>query len=133
MNREAPSTKELRDFGLITGGLFALLFGLFFPWLRSHRFPLWPWILCAALAGSALRRPQLLKYVFAGWNRLGLVLGWINSRIVLSVIFYLVIVPMGLLVRLIGRDPMARAVDPDAASYRVPSFRAPVENMEKPF
>jgi hypothetical protein len=133
MNREAPSTRELHDFGLISGGLFALLFGLFFPWLRSHYFPLWPWILCAALAGSALLRPQLLKYVFAGWNRLGLVLGWINSRIVLTVTFYLIIVPIGLLVRLIGRDPMARAFDPGLASYRVPSFKAPVENMERLF
>jgi hypothetical protein len=133
VNQEAIGRKELRDFGLITGGLFALLFGLLFPWLRRYSLPLWPWILCALLSGSALLRPPLLKYVYAGWSQFGQILGWVNSRVVLSVIFYLVIMPMGLLMRLTRGDPMARAFDPDAASYRLQSFKAPVNHIERPF
>ena len=133
MNYKPPTTKELRDFGLLTGALFALLFGLIFPWSRGYRFPLWPWILCVLLLGTALLRPQLLKPVFSAWSRLGLVLGWINSRVVLTVIFYVVILPVGLVMRLFGRDAMVRGFDPDATTYRVPTSSSSVESMEKPF
>lgn len=133
MNRETPNKRELRDFGLISGVLFVSLFGLFFPWLGHHSFPVWPWIICVALAGPALLRPQLLKSVYAGWNRLGLVLGWINSRTLLTVIFYLAIVPTGFVMRLFDRDPMAREFDRDADSYRVPSVKRPAQNMERTY
>ena len=132
-SRTALGNKQLRDFGLITGAVFALLFGLFFPWLRSHSFPVWPWIFCAALSGPALLRPQALRYPYLGWTRLGLVLGSINSRIMLTVIFFLVIVPMGIALRLCGRDPMARRFNREAATYRVPSRQAPLRSMERPF
>jgi len=85
-----------------------------------------------AVGGSATAT-TVPEYLFAGWSRLGLVLGWINSRIALTVIFYLVIVPMGFLMQLFGQDPMARDFDPEVATYRVPSSNSPVETMEKPF
>lgn len=133
LSHKTRNEKELRDFGLIAGGLLSPLFGLIFPWLRGYKYPLWPWALGVALVASALLRPQLLKYAFAIWNRLGVVLGWVNSRIVLTVIFYMVIVPMGLLMRFFGQDPMARNFNPEAATYRISSSKSSVESMDKPF
>ena len=41
--------KGLREFGFVTGGIVAVLFGLFFPWLLGRTIPVWPWVLCAVL------------------------------------------------------------------------------------
>lgn len=127
------SEKELRDFGLITGALLAFLFGLLLPWFKGYRFPFWPWIFCAALCGPALLHPRALKYPYAAWKRFGSALGWINSRVILTAIFLLVIVPIGLLLRLFTGDPMERKFDPDVPSYRVPSRRPSANSMERPF
>lgn len=131
--RRGKSDKELRDFGLITGALFASLFGLVLPYLKGHAAPLWPWPLAVVLWGSALTYPRLLKYPFLAWERFGLILGWINSRIILGLIFVLLIVPIGFLARLLGHDPTSREFDPEAASYRIPSGRISAESLDRPF
>ena len=62
----------------------------------------------AVLIALGYLRPQLLKYPSAAWWTLAGVLGYINARVILSLIFALLLVPLGLLWRLIGRDPLAR-------------------------
>jgi hypothetical protein len=51
--------------------------------------------------------------------RLGEVLGWINTRVILGAIFFLLFTPLGLYMRLRGKDPMRRTLAPEAESYRV--------------
>ena len=123
----------LRNFGLITGGIFAGLFGVAFPWLLEKPIPLWPWGLAAALAAWAVVAPSSLRPVYRLWMRFGLLLNRITTPIILGVVFFLIITPAGFLMRLVGKDPMARTLDRKARSYRVSSFKAPKENMEKPY
>jgi hypothetical protein len=61
------------------------------------------------------------------------VLGWVNTRIILGVLFYVKILPMGLIMRLCGIDPMARKHDKSASSYRIKSMSVAKERLEKPF
>ena len=135
MHHEIPALdkKGLREFGLVTGAIVAVLFGLFFPWLLGAKFPLWPWILSGMLALWALLAPLSLNPVYYWWMRFGLVLGWLSSRIVLSILFYLVFTPMGVFMRLRGHDPMQRGFDAAAESYRVSSHARTKQHMEKPF
>jgi len=133
MTRENADNRELRKFGLLTGAIFALLFGFLLPWLRNKHFPLWPLVLWLSLSVPALLRPQLLRPVNAGWTRFGSMLGWINSRVILAIIFYLLVVPMGFVARMLGHDPMGKTFDPAVDSYRVASRPVPVSNMERPF
>jgi len=134
MNEEShPSSRELRNFGLLVGALMAGIFGLVLPWLRHRPVRVWPWGISAALIVPALVWPPALRYVHWVWIRIGLILGWINSRIILTILFFLVILPMGLLMRALGRDPIARKLDPGASSYRVPSRARTRESMERPF
>ncbi|MBV8054631.1 MAG: sxtJ [Deltaproteobacteria bacterium] len=133
MTRGKSGNKQLRDFGLVTGAVFAGLFGLLLPCLKGRALPLWPFLLWVALSVPALLRPQLLKYPYAGWIRVGRVLGWVNSQIILAAIFYLIIVPMGLAARLFGYDPMAREFSAEVDTYRRPSRQAPHKEMERPF
>jgi hypothetical protein len=133
IERRGKSARELRDFGLLTGALFASLFGLGLPYLKGHAVPVWPWLLAVVLWGLALTHPSSLKYPFLAWERFGLILGWVNSRVILGLIFVLLIVPIGVLARLLGHDPTSREFDPEATSYRIPSSRTSAESLDRPF
>ena len=128
-----PDRKGLREFGFTIGATIAALFGLLIPWLRDADFPLWPWILFALLAAAGLAVPQALGPVYMLWMRFGAVLSRITSPIVLGIIYFGIVVPMGLIMRLGRRDPMARHFDRAVPSYRVSSEQPSRDNMERPF
>ena len=127
------NSKLLREFGLLMGGIFAVLFGLLLPWLLDAGFPVWPWVLAAVLWGLAIFFPMGLRAVYRGWMLVGHVLGWVNTRLILGILFYLVFMPMGLLMRLFGKDPMQRKMITDQQSYRVSSRQQEKNHMERPF
>jgi|JRYI01.1.fsa_nt_gb hypothetical protein len=127
-----PTSAELRKFGLLMAAIIASLFGLLLPWMFGRAWPKWPWIVTALFAVPATFAPIWLAPVHRAWMAIGAVLGWINSRILLAIVFYLVLVPMGFLMRLAGRDPMRR-MKRGERSYRQPSVERPTEDMERPF
>ena len=129
----APDRQELRKFGFVFAAGLVLIFGLFFPWVLEKPSPSWPWIVAAVFAGSSLILPQALKPVFLLWMKIGHVLGWINTRIILGVVFFIIFAPVALLIRLFGKDPMHRQLDATTSTYRVKSEKLPRERMERPF
>ena len=133
ISKKEMSKKDLRSFGLLTGSITLLLFGLFLPWLFDHNFPIWPWYVAAVLIVWALLLPQTLKPVYRLWMAIGQVLGWINTRIILSIMFYIIILPVGLILRLTGKDPMSRKFDNQQDSYRVTSQKPDKNHFERPF
>jgi hypothetical protein len=128
-----PDRKGLRDFGLVTGAIFAGLFGVLFPWLRGHATPWWPWVIAAVLIGMALVVPDWLRLVYRWWMKLGLLLGKITTPIILGIVFVVAILPTALILKLRGRDPMARRFDAAASTYRVESRQPDKQGMERPF
>jgi hypothetical protein len=128
----APTRKELRSFGLMTGAIVAALFGLFLPWLLSRAFPLWPWVVAGLLGGLGLLVPAGLGPVYRLWMKFGHVMGAINTRLILGLLFYGIFTPVGLLMRLFRWDPMRRR-QREAGSYRVASGARSPKHMEKPF
>ena len=125
--------KSLREFGFVTGIIVVLLFGLLLPWLFSSSYPLWPWYILAVLAGVALVMPMALSPVYKVWMRFGLVMGWINTRLILGIIFYILFTPIAMILKILGKDPMLRKLDAGLQSYRIESKSSPREHMEKPF
>jgi len=132
MSIEIPDKKGLREFGLITGGLFVGLFGLLFPWLFSFAFPKWPWIIAGVLWGLALLIPNSLKWIYQGWMSFALVLGWINTRLILAIMFYLIMTPMGLVMRLFGKNAMKNKPSQSESYRNLTPSRSP-QHMERPF
>ena len=129
-----PDKKELRQFGLMMAGLIALVFGLLLPWLwGASAFPRWPWIVAAVFAVPALVFPHLLAPVFSVWMKLAHVLGWINTRIILFIVFVVLIVPLGLLFKLINRDAMARNMHSKLDTWRIKSKPVTSKNLKRPF
>ena len=129
----APDKQELRKFGFVFATGLVLIFGLFFPWVLEKPSPSWPWIAAAVFAGLALVLPQILKPIFLSWMKIGHVLGWINTRIILGVVFFIIFAPVALFMRLLGKDPMHRRLDAAATTYRINSEKLPRERMERPF
>ena len=125
--------KGLREFGLVTGGILAILFGLFFPWIFTRPLPIWPWVSAGVLAAWALAAPITLRPVYRAWMRLAILLSRITTPIIMAVVYFLVITPVAVIMRIVGRDPMARRFDPDAKSYRILIKKRSKEHMERPF
>jgi hypothetical protein len=125
--------KGLRRFGLVTGGIVAVLFGIVIPYLWSLRYPLWPWVVAGILATWSLIWPQGLNPVYRNWMKVGLAIGAVMNRIILSIAFYLMFFPISMIMRLFRNDPMARQLDPQKNTYRIPSKSSPTNNLEKPF
>lgn len=125
--------KELRRFGLTTGGILAGLFGVFFPWLLDRATPIWPWVLGGILVVWALAAPSTLKLVYQGWMRFGLIMSRITTPIILTVLFFGVALPTGLVRRALGYDSMARTFDQEAESYRIPSHDISKQDLKRPF
>src|SRR5262245_3804479 len=95
-------TSSDRSFGLVFAGAFALLAG-YFGWHGSSR---WPELLAAAAAFLvlALTRPALLAWPNWLWTKLGLMLGAIVAPIIMGLIYFAVLTPMGLIAQLFGKD-----------------------------
>lgn len=125
--------KGLREFGLVTGGIVAVIFGLFFPWLLDRPVPRWPWIIFGVLAVMGLAVPMALGPVYRTWMKFGLLMSKIMTPLIMGIVFFLTVTPMALLMRLVGKDSMARRLDRSAESYRVESHANPPKRLEKPF
>lgn len=61
--------------------------------------------------------PELGRAIYVGWMRAAAPIGWTITHVVLALVYYVVLTPIGLLMRLSGRDPMHRRLEPAAESY----------------
>ncbi len=131
---QALDSKGLRKFGITTGAIIVILFAVFFPWVfDSATMPVWPWIVACLLWVPAIFLPRVLQPVYTTWMKIGHAIGWFNTRIILGVIFYVLVMPMGLIMRLLGKDPMGMKHDKSASSYRIKSVSEPKDRLEKPY
>ncbi len=129
-----PITKAgLRSFGLITGAIFIVLFGLFFPYILNRAFPVWPRVIAGVLWFCALTFPNSLRRVYIVWMKVGGILGWINTRIILGAMYYLMVTPMGVVMRLMGYDPMAKNLNEKLTTFRKVKEILPKEHFERPY
>ena len=104
--KETISKKQLREFGLLIGFVFPIIIGWLLPSLFGHEFKAWTlWIGIPGLI-LGLTAPRLLNYPYKGWMALGHTLGWVNSHIILGLVFILVLQPIAYIMRLTGYDPL---------------------------
>jgi len=124
--------KELRQFGLLVGGVFSII-GLWPMFLRGEPLRLWAVVLGSLLILSGSLVPTWLAPVHRGWMWVGHVLGWINTRIILGVIFYGLITPIGIAFRMLGKDTMRQSFSDTSSTYRVNRQPRPRAHMKFQF
>lgn len=133
------TTPELRKFGLITGIIIIVFIGGFLPWLKGGLEKVIHWQLYTAPVGGvliswALLHPASLIHFYKPWMKCAEALGFINTRIILFIVFAFMFVPIGLLMRLLGKDPMHRQFIHDTnSSYRVIREQPTKDHMETPY
>lgn len=66
---------------------------------------------------SALSAPRLLKHIQKIWMAIGIILGWFTTRIILSVLYYIILTPIGFVMRLSGKDLLEMKIQKDKRSY----------------
>ena len=110
-----PPPRHPRKFGLVMAGAFTGLFLV--RWVLSGAFAWWLLGVAGAFLLAGLLMPAVLAPVDAGWMKLAGWLGAVNSRVLLTVVFGLVITPMGLLRRLFGRRSFEMYPDASCESY----------------
>jgi hypothetical protein len=93
-------TKGLRDFAWQFSALVVLVFMGFLPWLFSGAIPMWPLFVVGYLLLSALIYPKAIYPMYVVWMVIASVLGFINTQILLAIVFYVVFAPMGCILRL---------------------------------
>ena len=106
---------ELRKFGITVGTVLGLLGGLFL-W-REKEYYFYFLIFSAAFLFLGTVVPILLRPIHKVWMIVAVLLGWVMTRMILSVLFYLVVTPIGLLAKLFGKGRLNLAFDKSAESY----------------
>jgi len=129
-----PSSRDLN----ILAALFLVLPGLIGAYLLWWKGVQTGYIWIGVGLGLALCRliPPLFRMIHRLWLDFSIILGYFVSRILLTIIFLLVITPTGLIMRIAGRDPMERKLDPTAATYwqrREPEPDQSLERYERQF
>jgi len=122
-----------RSFGVVFAGLFAII-GLW-PLLDGEG-PR-PWLLVTSVAFLVIAgiRPSMLAPFNRLWLKFGLLLDRVSNPVIMAFIFYLAVVPTALIVKLLGKDPLRRKLNKEAASYwiyREPPGPSP-ESMKNQF
>ena len=127
---------ELRNFGFIMAGMIALIFGIIMPFLFSHNIYFWPWIVSSLFLITAIISPAILKPVYALWMKFSHIMNWINTRLIISIMYYFIITPISLLMKLFGHDPMSRKITNEKISYRIINYHSKeksIDDLKRPF
>ncbi len=101
-----PTKKQLREFGLFVGFLFPFLIGWLIPSFFGHDFRIWTLFLGIPLITIGLFSPNNLRFFYKKWMQLGNSLAFLNSHLILGIVFILVVLPISFLMKLFGYDPL---------------------------
>ncbi len=120
--RELPAgPRDLRKFSLTVGAAFVALWAVFrfvLPMVfdQGKELPIL-WLIGVALAVVGTLAPVIVKPLYYAWMTMALALGFVMTRVLLTIFFFLVVTPVAFVFRLIGKDPLHRKLDREAESY----------------
>ena len=119
-----PTTRQLRQFGAVWLAMaLVLIGGLVYYHTGSLAAALWLWLPAGAVSVAGLLRPQWMRPLYVGWICAAYPIGWTVSHLVMVVVYFAVVTPIGVIMRLLGRDPLQRRFDSTSSSYWVPRQR----------
>jgi saxitoxin biosynthesis operon SxtJ-like protein len=125
------SRKEGRRFGVLVGGVFLLLGGISF-WRGHEIAPIVLWALGGMLVAAGLLIPGQLSPVYRAWMRLALLLSKVTTPILMALVYFLVLTPIGIVRRLLGRNALVR---PEGSTFWITRESGPARrsNLHRQF
>lgn len=127
---------DLRKFGRVMAGAFGVVALIIFwrsgwtqtPWVERFG------IAAAAFLALSIVWPKALTPIEWAWMKLAMVLNYVMTRVLLTLVFFLAVTPVGLIFKLLGKDLLDRRFDPKASTYWVePEKDGPWTRPEKPY
>lgn len=123
--RNKTDKKELKKFGYVIGIFLGLLAVLLF-WKDKS-----PAVYLAYISGSILFLsvvyPLALKPIYITWMSFAVVMGFVMTRVLLSLLFVIIFTPAGLVIRLLRKDPLNQKIEKQKSSYWIKRDRNPYD------
>ena len=107
--KDKPTKKQLREFGFVIGFGFPFLIGWFLPFITNHTFRGWTLIIGIIGLIFGIFIPRYLYYPYKFWMKIGFILGWINSRLILGLVFMFVLQPIAIIMKVFKYDPLKKS------------------------
>ena len=104
-----------KSFGIVFSFVFFLI-GLF-PLINSEGIRVWALLIAAVFLLLAFILPNLLSFPNKLWFKFGILLGSIIAPIIMALVYFLTVLPTGLIMRLLGKDLLKQKLDKNAKSY----------------
>jgi Saxitoxin biosynthesis operon protein SxtJ len=120
-----PSERQLRYFAGIWFPAFFVVIQSFMYYRAAAFIPVWVWSLVILVSVSGLIRPSVARPVYLTWMWAAYPIGWTVSSLMMLSVFFLLITPVGFIMRLFGYDPMNRRFDRTVNSYWTPHQSGP--------
>ena len=126
-----PTERQLRWFGILLAG-FVVLAGALARWqLEEPTAARWTWAGGATVVAAHAAVRPLRRWIYLGWLYAAFPIGWAVSHLLLAAAYYVVLTPIGILMRWIVGDPLDRARDRDASTYW--AVRRPASDVRRYF
>jgi hypothetical protein len=119
-----------KSFGVVFSVVF-LLFGLH-PLINSEGIKVWALIISAVFLLLAFKAPNSLSFLNKLWFKFGILLGSIIAPIVMAIVYFLTVLPTGLIMRLLGKDLLKQKLDKNTNSYWIERSE-PMGSMKNQF
>ena len=145
-HKSKPAVSELKEFALTISWAFPLFFSVILPWLFNYAWQVWPLAISLVLMSLYLVKPAWLWLPHRIWMTIAGAIGWFNTRIILGLCFYLLIAPIGFILRTFGKLQYQNSIsqkssqnNDDKSNQNAPSNYVKVEaksdkkNLEYPF
>lgn len=131
-NPSAATTADLRRFGVLFATVF-LAIGFWPTIFRSESPTIWITAVGLAFAFLSAIGPGHLQQPYRAWMWLAGWLAWINTRVILGLVFFLMVTPIGFLARSLGHDPLRLRQDATTHSQKIPLQCRDSKHIERPF
>ncbi|WP_371194678.1 SxtJ family membrane protein [Glaciecola sp. SC05] len=95
--------EALRSFARLMSLAFPIIFMLLLPWLFGPNLPYWPLAVPIVLMSLHVFYPKGIYYPYYAWMVIASVLGWFNTSLILGLVFYIIITPIGVIMAMLGK------------------------------
>jgi fatty acid desaturase len=125
----------LRSFARVMSFAFPVVFMLLLPWLFSHSTPWWPLVITGVFLLLHIGAPDKLYLPYVAWMFIASILGWLNTKLLLALIFYLLITPIGVVMKVLGKLQYKSEIQADSAwiNREVSEYQKDKKRLEEPF
>ena len=115
---EIVTKNTLREFGIIFGIGLPLIIGWLIPTLFGHSPRAWTLSIGIPTLILSIFYPRILLLPYKFWIKIGIILGWINSKIILGLVFFFILIPISLIMKTFKYDPLRKNLSKNQISYR---------------